>query len=129
MLPLLWGEEVVGTLVATIVDRCGYSLGDPPGACPLTDVDAPRMLLVSSFEGVLVLVSETQPSDEAEAARAVYRPEREVSAPCVGPVIMTDLRARSVRPASVRAVPRLLIDWSTRCSSRAAAGHAALSGC
>lgn len=40
---------------------------------------------------------------------------------------MTDLRARSARLAFAPAAPRLLIDWSTWCSSRVATGHAASS--
>eukprot|EP00170_Pyropia_yezoensis_P003133 contig_13179_g3140 len=84
------------------------------------------MLLVSTFEDVLRLVSETQTSGEGAAVvKMIYRLEREPSAHCVGPLSMSDLRGRSVRLASIPALPRLLIDWSTWCASRAAAGHVA----
>lgn len=120
-------EEAVEGMVAMLVDRCGYSLGALL-APPLTDVDAPLMLLVSAFEDVLRLVSETQPSGEGAAAvKVIYRLEREPSAHCVGPLSMSDLHGRSVRLASIPALPRLLIDWSTWCASRAAAGHVASS--
>eukprot|EP00170_Pyropia_yezoensis_P008625 contig_36466_g8656 len=106
-------EEAVEGMVAMLVDRCGYSLGALL-APPLTDVDAPLMLLVSAFEDVLRLVSETQPSGEGAAAvKVIYRLEREPSAHCVGPLSMSDLHGRSVRLASIPALPRLLIDWST----------------
>lgn len=54
----------------------------------LTDLDAPLMVLMFTFEQVLGLASEKQLSEEdVEASRALYRLEREVSARRVGSAI------------------------------------------
>jgi len=121
-------DEVTITAYLALLRRLDYQRAQLLGP-PLGDRDAPVMLLVSVLEEAFGLVSEPQPTfGETVVMAALYGLTRRVSRHCVVAMDGAGSRARLHRLAADPMLPPVLVDWSTWCARRAAAGHVASSG-
>jgi len=121
-------DEATITAYLALLRRLDYERAQLLGP-PLGDCDAPVMLLVSVLEEAVGLVSELQPAfEETVVTAALYGLTRRASRHCVVALDGVGMRARSQRLAANPMLPPVLVDWSTWCARRAAAGHVASSG-